>query len=338
MHLHRNLRLFRDVPWRWHDVLLCFAPSIISKVVTPLLPLTVAFWLQWLWLPSSLVGQGWYLGYTLWAARNRQGALPRLPSIRTVLAELRWVLALLPAVFAAMLAVYIAAILVLGSGNSAPPNEGMAPIARSASRPELVGLAIIAVGVAPIAEELAFRGLIYNKLRQALPTSVALVLQAAAFGMVHYSLGMESAWGIGAGAIVIGLLYEWRKTLVAPILLHAFVNVVGMAIVMAYVAADADSPRLGIYVRAGQQGCIVTGVSAGSTAYRAGLRAGDLVTDVDGTAVRNFRELSATVHQKHVGDQVTIDFIRRGKSQRVEAILTRPIASGTEKSLGGEPP
>src|SRR5262249_10793577 len=129
---------------------------------------------------------------------------------------------------------------------------------------------------------------------------------------------------IGAVALVIGLFYEWRKTLVAPVLLHAGVNVIGLAIMLANVAADAASPRLGVFVVAGEQGCVVTEVSAGSTADRAGLRAGDVITALDGTAVGNFRELSAIIRRKRVGDPVTIDFTRQGKPQRVEAVLTQP--------------
>jgi membrane protease YdiL (CAAX protease family) len=325
---------FRDVPWLWRDGLFCFAPSVISIPVRRLLPLTFVFVLQWLWLPSMLVDQAWLIGYTLWAARNRSGALPGLPSMRSLLAELRWVLALVPVVFATMIAVYSVATFVLGSAET--PNEGWAPFARSASGAELIGLAIIAVSVAPIAEELAFRGLLYNKLRQALPTSLALVLQAVAFGLVHYALGIEFACAIAAVAVVIGLFYEWRKTLVAPVLLHASVNTIGMAMVMANLAADAASPRLGVYVVAGEHGCVVTGVSAGSTADRAGLRTGDVVTAIDGAAVATFRELSAIVHRKRFGDQVTIDFTRQGKPQRVEAVLEQPFVGGKEKSRGNE--
>jgi membrane protease YdiL (CAAX protease family) len=313
---------FRDVPWRWRDVLFCFAPSVISRPVRGFLPLTLVGWLQWLWLPLTLVDQAWLMGYTLWAARNRRGALPGLPGMRRILAELRWVHALVPAAFAAMIAVYSVATWVLESPE--PPNEGWAPVMRSASRAELVGLAILAMSVAPIAEELAFRGLLYNKLRQALPASLALVLQAVAFGMAHYPLAIEFACAIGAVALMIGLFYEWRKTLVAPVLLHASINMIGLAVLLANVAADAASPRLGVSVVAGDQGCVVTVVAAGSTADRAGLRVGDVITALDGTAVRNLRELRAIVRQKRVGDRVAIDYTRLGTPQRVEAVLTAP--------------
>jgi membrane protease YdiL (CAAX protease family) len=310
---------FHDVPWRWREVFFCFAPSVISLQVGQFFPPSFMDLLRWLWLPTNLVHEAWLIGYTLWPARKRRGALPGLPRLRSVLAEACWLLALVPAAFVVMIGVYSLATLALG--NAATPKEGWAPVVRSASRVELVGFAIITLSVGPIAEELAFRGLLYNKLRQALPASLAPVLQAVAFGLAHYSLGVEFACTIAAVALVIGLSYEWRKTLVAAILLHTAVNAIGLADVTANVEADAGPPRLGVHVAAGEQGCVLTVVSAGSTADRAGLRARDVVTALDGTPVRNFHELAAIVRQKRFGDQITIDFLRQGKPQRVEAVL-----------------
>ena len=325
---------FRDVPWRWRDVLFTFAPSVIFIPVRRVLPLNILFWLQWLWLPSLLLGQTWLIGATFWAARKRQAAPPGLPSMRRVLAELPWALMLVPAAFAAMIAVYSLASLVLeGAG---PPSEGWCEPPDWRAARELVGFAIIALCVGPLAEELAYRGLLYNKLRQALPASFALLLQAGAFGLAHYSFGIAFAFATGAVALVIGLFYEWRKTLVACVLLHASANAVGLAMIMASVAADADSPRLGVYVVAGEQGCVVTGLDAGSTADRAGFRAGDVVTALDGTAVGSYQEFVAMIHRKRIGDSLTIDFTRAGKPQRVDVVLTQSVAGEKVKARGND--
>jgi membrane protease YdiL (CAAX protease family) len=326
---------FRDVPWRWRDLLFCFGPDVIFPLARPLLPVALLIRWQSLWLPSMLLGDTWLIGYTLWAARQRYGALPGLPKLRRVLAEARWLLALVPASQAVMFGVYAVAAAALA--DPGPPSEGWAPVARSATHAELAGLAFMAVTVAPIAEELAFRGLLYNKLRQALPTSLALVLQAVAFGLVHYPLGREFACAITAVGVVIGLFYEWRKTLVAPILLHASANVIGCAMVMAYVTANAGAPRLGVFVEAGERGAVVTMVAAGGTADHAGIKAGDIVTALDGTAVRNFREVSAIVRRKRAGDSITIDFTRDGVPQRVQAVLTPLPVAGRDESRGQTP-
>jgi membrane protease YdiL (CAAX protease family) len=313
---------FRDVPWRWWDVLFCHAPWLLFEPTKRMLPLALVYWVQLLWLPLLLVEEGWYAGFTLWMARNRRGTLPSMPSLRRVWLELRWALALLPVVFAIKIVVFSVATFVLGSADT--PNEGWVPVARSASRLELIVFALSALLVAPVAEELAFRGLLYNKLRRSLPAPLALILQAAAFGLFHHSLGVEFACAIAVGAVIIGLFYDWRKTIVAPMLLHALVNVVGVTIVLASAAADANSPRLGVGVVASDQGCVVTGVAEGSAADRAGIKVGDVITTVDGTPVRTFRELSATIHQYEIGDQVRVDMMREGKPKQVDALLSRP--------------
>ena len=313
---------FRDVPWRWRDVLLVFALWLISSPLKWVIPERILFVFHWLWQPSMFLSEAWLIGYTLWAARHLRGALPGFPKMRSVLSELRWIPLLLPATFAVMIAVYCAATLVFG--NIATPNEGWAPVVRWASRAEIIVFAILAIAVAPIAEELAFRGLLYNKLRQVLPAALALALQAVAFGLAHAPLGIEFACSTGAIALVIGLFYDWRKTLVAPILLHASVNVIGLAMITASVAAEADSPRLGVFLVGRGDGCVVTEVFPGTTADRAGLKSGDVITALDGNAVRNFAEVSAIIRRKRVGDEVTIEFTREGKSQRVEAVLTKP--------------
>jgi membrane protease YdiL (CAAX protease family) len=322
---------FRDVPWLWRDVVFCFAPSVLYAPARRLLPLTVVGWLQTFWLPTGLVLNVWLIGYACWAARRRRGALPALPRIRKVLGQIPWLFAMVPAVFVVMSIFYTVAAIVLGSGAE-PPSEGWAPMARSASRAELIGFAIMAITVAPISEELAFRGLLYNKLRHALPMPLALLLQAIAFGFTHYSLGSEFACGIAGGSLLIGVFYDWRKTLVAPMLMHAGVNVIGLVIVLTSLAAEANSPRLGVYVETGEKGCIVTKVFVGSTAESAGLKAGDVLTAIDGGAVTNFRELTWVIRQREFGEKVKIDFMRNGQPQQVEAVLTRPNDRGTEKS------
>jgi membrane protease YdiL (CAAX protease family) len=322
---------FRDVPWLWRDVVFCFAPSVLYEPARRLLPLTVVGWLQTYWLPTMLVLNAWLIGYTCWAARRRRGALPALPRMRKVLREIPWLFAVVPAAFVMMGVFYTVATIVLGSGSE-PPSEGWAPMARSASRAELIGFAIMALTVAPISEELAFRGLLYNKLRHALPMPLAVMLQAIAFGLSHYSLGKEFACAITGGALLIGAFYQWRKTLVAPMLMHAGVNVIGLVIGLTNLAAEANSPQLGVYVETGDKGCIVTKVVAGTTAESAGLKTGDVLTAIDGNTVTTYRELTWLIHQRRAGDKVKIDFTRNGQAQQVEAVLTTANDHATEKS------
>jgi membrane protease YdiL (CAAX protease family) len=64
-------------------------------------------------------------------------------------------------------------------------------------------LTINVVLIAPIAEELCFRGLMFNRLLAAFPFWTANVIQAAVFGLIHFSL-IQSIY-----AFLFGLMLGW---------------------------------------------------------------------------------------------------------------------------------
>lgn len=76
--------------------------------------------------------------------------------------------------------------------------------------------------VAPIVEEVLFRGLIFSRLRRGMPMVIALLIQALLFGVLHIS-PISIANAIPAG-IVLGLVYEHYSSTLASILLHAGFN------------------------------------------------------------------------------------------------------------------
>ncbi len=76
--------------------------------------------------------------------------------------------------------------------------------------------------VVPAAEELLFRGLCYRSLRGAFSVRFAIVLQALIFAGFHQNpLQILYAFPV---ALVLGLVYEWSGSLLAPILLHMAFN------------------------------------------------------------------------------------------------------------------
>ncbi len=68
-------------------------------------------------------------------------------------------------------------------------------------------------------------------------------------------------------------------------------------------------------------GAVVSGITAGSPAARAGLRPGDLITRYDGKAIAESRYLSRYVADTPAGKSVKIDFLRGGKPQSVNATI-----------------
>lgn len=76
--------------------------------------------------------------------------------------------------------------------------------------------------IAPIAEELIFRGWLYGKLRTRLNLISSALLTSLVFGLLHFQ------WNVGitvfAMSIIACLLREITNTIYAPILLHFLKN------------------------------------------------------------------------------------------------------------------
>jgi ABC-type Mn2+/Zn2+ transport system permease subunit len=101
----------------------------------------------------------------------------------------------------------------------------------------LGNLLLFALIVAPAAEELFFRGILFRALRDHHGPSIAVAGSAGAFGLVHYVPG--SSVGIvvvvaGTAAMGVGLAIqlERRRTLLAPVVAHVAFNALGLLIIL----------------------------------------------------------------------------------------------------------
>jgi putative serine protease PepD len=82
---------------------------------------------------------------------------------------------------------------------------------------------------------------------------------------------------------------------------------------------------LGVRIADGNGGARVDEVSDGTPAARAHLQTGDLVTAVNGKAVRSAAELSGAVASHQPGDKLKLTVKRNGKTRTVTVTLgTRP--------------
>lgn len=107
-----------------------------------------------------------------------------------------------------------------GYAGTAPP--GVPPVIT----------AVISVGLAPLAEETFFRGVVLNAWRREYGLRVGLAGSAALFGFVHF--GLNPVEGIAAelprlallaaGGLVLGILAVRTESLIAPISAHATMN------------------------------------------------------------------------------------------------------------------
>lgn len=312
---------FRGVPWRWSDVVIGLAPSVSARTVSALIdPAWLSGAPSWPWLPISLLGEGWMLVYPLWIARRRCAELPHLPRNRTIFVESRFALLALAVVLAVQIVFHVSLISLFG--DRAMPANPLEPIARSPNRVDSLGLLIMAISVAPIAEEVFFRGMFYNALRQRLHLIITAPVQAIVFGVLH-PFGLVGSSAVAIYGLAFALVYEWRKTLLTAVLLHVLVNAVGMTLMAWHIAADAAAPRLGVVGETDERGCRLTMVAPDSGADTAGMRIGDVIVNLDGEPIADLTSLTKAVRSKQVGQKVTVEFIREGKTHQVEAVLKK---------------
>jgi hypothetical protein len=91
---------------------------------------------------------------------------------------------------------------------------------------------IVIVVLAPIGEEILFRGFVYPALRGRLGIVWGMVLTSAIFALFHLQLLLFVPLFI-IGMALVGL-YEYRKTLAPSIMLHAFNNLLALLAVYGF--------------------------------------------------------------------------------------------------------
>jgi membrane protease YdiL (CAAX protease family) len=110
-----------------------------------------------------------------------------------------------------------------------PPPVGPAERAIALLDPWVVVLAI--VFFAPIAEEIFFRGIVFNAWARELGRVWAYVGSAALFALIHLSL--VSLLPIFLLGLALAWVYERHRTLLAPIAMHTTVNGISVAFTLA---------------------------------------------------------------------------------------------------------
>jgi Do/DeqQ family serine protease len=87
------------------------------------------------------------------------------------------------------------------------------------------------------------------------------------------------------------------------------------------------------------QGALVTQVTEGSAAARAGIQTGDVITSISGQPVKGAAELRNAIGMLKVGESVAVGLLRDGKPRNVTAVLREPAqladASAIHQALAG---
>lgn len=91
-----------------------------------------------------------------------------------------------------------------------------------------VVLGIVAILLAPVVEEMLFRGLLYPAIKQKGFPRVALWISSTAFALIHFNVTIFLP--LMVLAMVLTWLYERTENLLAPIMAHAVFNAVSFVV------------------------------------------------------------------------------------------------------------
>ncbi len=83
------------------------------------------------------------------------------------------------------------------------------------------------------------------------------------------------------------------------------------------------------------QGALVSGVTKGSAADKAGIKPGDVIIRFDGKKVKNSATLRNMVGLKRIGEKAEIELVRDGETLKLTAKIGQPVAEG---AVAGEIP
>lgn len=113
------------------------------------------------------------------------------------------------------------------AGIPAPEQEAIRILRASATSASKALLGVTAIIMAPIAEEVLFRGVLYTSIKQLGHRRLAFWTTAVLFGLIHANLA--SFLPLAVFGLVLAWLYESTGNLVAPIAAHMTFNSVNFA-------------------------------------------------------------------------------------------------------------
>jgi membrane protease YdiL (CAAX protease family) len=230
----------RRLRWGIGDVLIAWFAGVVGStiVVLPFLADDVNDVSMWALL-LGVVGQAAVtVGVVAWTARHKgRGSLRADFGFEVKLADWWWFL-----VGAGVQLAAAAVVLPLSELYGQRADQEIVDRARQASGMPLVLFALAVVILAPLTEELLFRGVLLRSLLRRTTPAWAIFITAAVFGAVHPLLDPGSIGSVIALPAITGIGFlasyqAWRtSSLSRPMLLHAGFNVVtAVTLVVEYV-------------------------------------------------------------------------------------------------------
>lgn len=312
--------------WALRDVVIGIAVLLVFRSLSLVGREPVAWVPIWLLLGvATIVPQAFFLAYPLMLARRRRIAgMFRLPTAEKSLLEG----AIAVPVVIGLLVVLITTTWLI---SLVWPRVTLTSevIQRAADAPTVsfvIFIVAVATLVAPVCEEVFFRGFLQSALRSRIPVFAAALVQSSIFAALH-TFGVVHGVAVFFLGLVLTFVFEWRKTLLAPILVHAGNNLFASLGFVALVIINATSPALGVMGHDHPQGYQVDNVVPGAAAAKAGIAEGDIITNLDGEAMTDSRQLVSALRLHRVGDTVTVGILRGGESIEIKVVLEKRPAS-----------
>lgn len=134
-----------------------------------------------------------------------------------------------------LIAVRVGALWLLefvAGGEVDTAQEIVVRLATTTSPAMVVQIVVAAVFVAPVAEELFFRGLLYGAMRRRLSAEAAIVAVGLLFGFIHAPVAVALPMCILGGLLCY--VYEKTARLSVPIVLHMIFNLFSTAMLLAH--------------------------------------------------------------------------------------------------------
>lgn len=136
----------------------------------------------------------------------------------------------------------VVSILVTLSGSEATPEQVLT--GDIAETPLQLALAVVAaVVLAPLAEELIFRGLLHRSLRVRMRIVPATIISSVLFAVVHVDVALSQPLalvGLTLVGAVMAIAYERTGSLLVPVIIHATHNAVTIVAVVVTSRFDLD--------------------------------------------------------------------------------------------------
>lgn len=89
---------------------------------------------------------------------------------------------------------------------------------KGASESNLLGTIAVSAILAPIIEEILFRGIVFKSLKKVTPVCTAIIVSSALFGIYHMNI-VSAVYATSMG-VIAAIVYERKNNLIFPIFVH----------------------------------------------------------------------------------------------------------------------